>query len=326
MPLENLLVVATGMWVLALGEKAPKEVSIDVLKEVKRPFVAVVTTLEDVEKVIRGIGAPTIVMDTLEELGRYRRLFVSIRTIGKYHVIAARLLPPHTHQPLTSYIVVHDCCLIALFPEMDKKLLDYLSEAAHRNKTSYAFFADLIEDSLSSISSRLEKILDTIERLETRIIEQPSYHDVKRVLSEAKGFLQAVRRFRRIVYGYRDIFDRLVAAGINDKNILNVRNYTLRDTRELVEYSISRIHDFLNIYLSIQNMWLSDIMRILTIVSTIFIPITFITGIYGMNFDPNVSRWNMPELKYPYGYPLTLLAMMIIALSMVIYFKRKKWL
>jgi len=58
----------------------------------------------------------------------------------------------------------------------------------------------------------------------------------------------------------------------------------------------------------------------LTIIATIFIPLTFITGIYGMNFR------NMPEIKWVWGYPVVLLGMLIIGIVMVIYFKRKKWM
>jgi len=61
-------------------------------------------------------------------------------------------------------------------------------------------------------------------------------------------------------------------------------------------------------------------MKMLTIIATIFIPLTFITGIYGMNFQ------NMPEIKWVWGYPAVLLGMLIIGIVMVIYFKRKKWM
>ena len=64
----------------------------------------------------------------------------------------------------------------------------------------------------------------------------------------------------------------------------------------------------------------------LTVVSTIFIPLTFIVGVYGMNFDPARSPWNMPEIEWRYGYPAVMGAMALIALTMVPYFRRKGWL
>jgi magnesium transporter len=61
-------------------------------------------------------------------------------------------------------------------------------------------------------------------------------------------------------------------------------------------------------------------MKVLTIIATIFIPLTFIAGIYGMNFE------NMPELKWRWGYAAALLAMAVVAVIMLIYFRKKKWL
>ena len=70
----------------------------------------------------------------------------------------------------------------------------------------------------------------------------------------------------------------------------------------------------------------NDVMRLLTVIATIFIPMTFVAGIYGMNFDPGASKWNMPELAWPFGYPLAVGVMVVIAVGMLVYFHRKGWL
>jgi magnesium transporter len=70
----------------------------------------------------------------------------------------------------------------------------------------------------------------------------------------------------------------------------------------------------------------NEIVRLLTIVSTIFIPLTFIAGVYGMNFERSASPFNMPELGWPYGYPLVLLLMALVAGGMIFYFKWRRWL
>ena len=67
-------------------------------------------------------------------------------------------------------------------------------------------------------------------------------------------------------------------------------------------------------------------MKTLTVVSSIFIPLTFIAGIYGMNFNPNASPWNMPELSWYWGYPFCSGAMVAIALVLITYFWRRGWL
>ena len=80
------------------------------------------------------------------------------------------------------------------------------------------------------------------------------------------------------------------------------------------------------LYLSSLSMRTNEIVRVLTVVSSIFIPLTFIAGLYGMNFDTSRSRFNMPELHWKYGYPAVLLLMGLIAGFMLYYFRRKKWL
>ncbi|MBI5726275.1 MAG: hypothetical protein HY965_00360 [Ignavibacteriales bacterium] len=74
-----------------------------------------------------------------------------------------------------------------------------------------------------------------------------------------------------------------------------------------------------DMYLSSASTRTNEVMKVLTVITAIFIPLTFIAGVYGMNFK------YMPELESPYGYPLVLLLMLLIALGMAIFYKIKKW-
>jgi magnesium transporter len=76
----------------------------------------------------------------------------------------------------------------------------------------------------------------------------------------------------------------------------------------------------MDLYLSSLGIRTNEIMRVLTVVTTIFIPLTFIVGVYGMNFE------NMPELHSRYGYYIVMIVMAVMAFAMVLYFKRKRWL
>ncbi len=78
-------------------------------------------------------------------------------------------------------------------------------------------------------------------------------------------------------------------------------------------------------YLSLVNNQMNEVMKVLTLIATIFIPLTFITGIYGMNFNPQAGPLNMPELNWPYGYITILGFMLVTALLMFSYFRRRKW-
>jgi magnesium transporter len=71
---------------------------------------------------------------------------------------------------------------------------------------------------------------------------------------------------------------------------------------------------------------LNDIMKFLTVFATLFIPLTFIAGVYGMNFNPEVSPWNMPELNWAYGYLMAWGMMLIVGMGMLLYFWRRGWI
>lgn len=82
----------------------------------------------------------------------------------------------------------------------------------------------------------------------------------------------------------------------------------------------------MDVYLSTVSNRMNEVMKVLTVIATIFIPLTFVAGVYGMNFDPAASPWNMPELHWHYGYPLSLLLMAAIAVGLLWYFRRRGWL
>jgi magnesium transporter len=82
----------------------------------------------------------------------------------------------------------------------------------------------------------------------------------------------------------------------------------------------------IEMHLSLSQARTNDVISFLTIVSAIFIPLTFLAGIWGMNFDPGTSPWNMPELLSYYGYPIALGIMAVIGFSLVGFFRWKKWL
>ncbi|MDX1946756.1 MAG: magnesium/cobalt transporter CorA [Pirellulaceae bacterium] len=95
---------------------------------------------------------------------------------------------------------------------------------------------------------------------------------------------------------------------------------------ELVETYRELTADLRDLYMSFLSTRINETMRVLTIISTLFIPLTFIAGIYGMNFDPHVSRWNMPELEWYYGYPLCIAVMLATSIGMLTYFYRQRWI
>ncbi len=94
---------------------------------------------------------------------------------------------------------------------------------------------------------------------------------------------------------------------------------------EIVETYRELSTEILDLYLSSLSNRTNEVMRVLTIISTIFIPLSFLVGVWGMNFDQD-SPWNMPELHFRFGYPAALAAMAAVVAVLLYVFRRKKWL
>ncbi|MBC8068382.1 MAG: magnesium/cobalt transporter CorA [Deltaproteobacteria bacterium] len=194
-----------------------------------------------------------------------------------------------------------------------------------------AYWAYLIADVLTERYLPLMEQLDRdIDVLESSIMKDPGPHLLQAIFT-LKDKLQ---RLRRVGVHQREVLNRLSRAGERDQDIIPddvrpffrdaydnfVRVVDLNDSfREIVNSSMDA-------YLSMQGHKLNEIMKVLTLISTIMLPLTFIAGLYGMNFDPEASAFNMPELKWRYGYLATLISMAVTAALFLWYFKRKRWL
>jgi len=95
---------------------------------------------------------------------------------------------------------------------------------------------------------------------------------------------------------------------------------------DTVETFRDLLSGMMDIYLSSVSNRMNEIMKVLTIITTIFIPLSFIVGVYGMNFNTQISPYNMPELHTRYGYIVLWAIMITVAVGMVFYFKKRKWL
>ncbi len=166
----------------------------------------------------------------------------------------------------------------------------------------------------------LENVGDRIDVLEEELIQDPrqeTLHAIHTLKREMLMFRKAVWPLREVVAGIERQESSLVQPATN---------IFLRDVYDHVIQVIDNAETYRDIlagmletYLSSMSNRMNQIMKVLTIISTIFIPLTFIAGVYGMNFS------HMPELQWKYGYFLILGIMLIVGLGLVRYFKRKKW-
>jgi magnesium transporter len=166
----------------------------------------------------------------------------------------------------------------------------------------------------------LDRYTDELERLEHDILSRPDA-GVPHRLHAVKSDLES---HRRVLWSFRDLFTALgreESELISETTKLFLRDcfdHTLR-LIDLLESLRENSTGLLELYLSSLSHKLNETMRVLTIIATIFIPLSVIAGIYGMNFA------HMPELRWTWGYPFALGIMLAVALGMLAYFRRRGW-
>ena len=172
----------------------------------------------------------------------------------------------------------------------------------------------------------LETYGELIEELEDEVVQQPTQQTLAKIYQIRRELLA----LRRAIWPQRDAINVLMRDG--STLISSDINSYLRDCYDhtvqiidIVETYRELTSSLMDVYLSAVSNKMNEIMKILTVIATIFIPLTFVAGIYGMNFDPETSPWNMPELNWYWGYPLCLGLMIAIAAGLGYFFWRRGW-
>ncbi|MDP8221728.1 MAG: magnesium/cobalt transporter CorA [Candidatus Lernaella stagnicola] len=173
----------------------------------------------------------------------------------------------------------------------------------------------------------LEHFGELLESLEEEVLERPDRETIRHVFA-VKTELIAIRR---AVWPQRELLNSLMRDApplVSQDNVVYLRDCYDHTAQiiDLVENFRDIAASLVDVYLSTVSNRMNDVMRVLTIIATIFIPLGFLAGIYGMNFDSSVSKWNMPELRSPFGYPLLIGFMVTCAGGMLFYFYRKGWI
>ncbi len=177
---------------------------------------------------------------------------------------------------------------------------------------------DVVIDNYFSI---LERVGDRVESMDDQIVENPvpgTLAEIRRLKGEMIYLRKSVWPLREVVSAMERMDTDLIADS-TEIYLRDLYDHTIQviDTIESLRDMISGI---LDIYISSVSNRMNEVMKVLTIIATIFIPLTFIAGIYGMNFE------FMPELKFPWSYPAVWGVMIVIGLTMVMYFRRRRWL
>ncbi len=184
----------------------------------------------------------------------------------------------------------------------------------------YLFYA-LIDAVVDCYFHVIEKIGDKVEEIEEEIMNEPK----KESLNQLYRMKREIIFLRKQVWPLRDMIANLIRSEtkfITPNTQLFLRDVQDHSTRiiDTVETYRDLLSGIMDIYLSTNANKMNEVMKVLTIMSSIFIPVTFIAGVYGMNFE------YMPELKSPYGYAGAWAVMLTVIISLVVYFKKKKWM
>ncbi|MBW4432488.1 MAG: magnesium/cobalt transporter CorA [Pelatocladus maniniholoensis HA4357-MV3] len=195
-----------------------------------------------------------------------------------------------------------------------------------KNGTDYLAYA-LLDAIIDGFFPVLEKFGERIEDLEDEVIAQPTPKTLKKIYKVKRELLQ----LRRAIWPQRNALHKLIQ---DDSEMISheVRIY-LRDCYDHAVQVIDMVETYrelasglMDVYLSAVSNRMNEIMKLLTVISAIFIPLTFIAGVYGMNFNTEKSPYNMPELNWYWGYPACLLVMAVIAVILLYIFWRRGWL
>jgi len=282
--------------------------------------------LDVIEKIGKNFGFHPLVLEDI--VNTYQR--PKMEDFGDYIFLVLKML---TYDERKEKIVIEQVSLILgegyvisfqekigdIFEPIRKRLRE--AKGRIRKSGSDYLVYTLIDSLVDSYFTILENLGDRVEDLEDDLLSHPEPESLQAVHNLKKELL----RLKKSVWPMREVISGLERGDsqlISDSTGIyfrDVYDHTIQviDTVETYRDVASGMVDT---YLSSLSNRMNEVMKVLTIIATIFIPLTFIAGVYGMNFQ------HMPELKWYWGYPAVLGLMLLVFLGMVAYFRRKKWL
>lgn len=200
-----------------------------------------------------------------------------------------------------------------------------------QSKADYLAYA-LLDSLIDHYYPVLDKLGNDIEELEDLLLKKPT----REMMHELHEYKRTLTQLRRLVWPLRDVVNGLLhepSGFVTPPTKVFLRDcydHTVQ-LMDLVESYKELTTSLMELYHSSVGLRTNEVMRVLTVITSIFIPLTFLVGIYGMNFAPESTTGerlplNMPELYQPHGYVVLMLVMLLIAVVQLILFKKMKWL
>lgn len=191
------------------------------------------------------------------------------------------------------------------------------SKGKVRSKDAYYLSYLILDTVVDNYISVSEKLAYQIELLEAVVVKRPSEYTLQRILNlrkELLDFKRSIDPLKEAINSMSRELDEEMAKYYHD-----LSDHIIYESENLAMYR-EMIVNLLDLYHSNLAMKMNQVIKVLTIITTIFVPLTFIVGVYGMNFD------NMPELRTKNGYFFVLGGMFLVVVGMMIYFRKKRWL
>jgi len=213
------------------------------------------------------------------------------------------------------------------FQEQPKDIFDLLRERLmkgygkiRQKKPDYLFyrFIDTIVDNYFLV---LDRLAEKIEELEDEVMERPKSNTLQKMQVVRKELIY----LRRTIYPLRESINTLLKSESKlleketERFLTDLYDHTIQVIESLETYR-DLLSGIMDLFMNTASNRMNEIMKVLTIMSTIFIPLTFIAGIYGMNFE------HMPELGFEWSYPIVWGLMILVAIGMLLFFRKKKWI
>lgn len=224
------------------------------------------------------------------------------------------------------FSIIYKDNLIITFNETENKNHETIKNQIEENKkkikekkSDYLMYAilDKIIDDYFIINNELTEKLEKIDESVNMDPDQQDLIKIKSTKQEVIYFKKNIMTLKEtLMFNKDDFFKRLNKENKEYYRDLFDHVYQLYESADILNETLTNLTE---IYFSAISYKMNEIMKVLTIISTIFIPLSFLAGLYGMNFK------NMPELDWNFGYPLLIIIMLLIVLIMLLIFKKKKW-
>ena len=290
---------------------------------------------------VSGLGT----LDTLTQLGdRFALHRLALEDVlntlqrpklddyGDHQFIVARMPVAHEHLETEQLSIFLGKSFVLTVEERPGDCFDGIRRRLHDGRSRMResgpdYLAYSILDALvDSYFPLLEHVGATLEELDTEIHDNPERRHIEQ-LHSLKHDLVTLRRY---LWPLRELTAALTRPDntfFSEKTRIYMRDCYDHSVHalDLVDSYRDIASSLMDLYLSMMSQRMNEVMKVLTIIATIFIPLSFIAGLYGMNFNPAVSRWNMPELGWPWGYPMALGVMAFCAGGMLVFFWKKGW-